>query len=754
MIEYATLEANISTSTPLENQVQQFSLLLDFVNTSMAMIVAFLAVLCCQLIYSLMLSDVEEKTYEFGMLRALGFNRKNILYTIIVSALTFSVPGILTGLLVAAAFNAEMRYLLYMLVENKSGYGLTESSIIIGVTLGIVLPLFSNVVPIQKALGKNLRASLDVYHRSVGELTVSIKSLQEFGLSVNQFIVSILLVVLGICCYYVAPTAFLYQKLGLFFGVMNGLLLIMILGMTFISLLVLPFLQRLILNLFLLCFYKDRKLKKVILKNFQSHRNRNSKTAMMFSICLSFLIFAGSSFQLISKLLQSQLDNMFGADIYCWSFDTGGFSSMINDGEISQFLAQQQAEFGDVHDWTYVSFHLNDLLHKIKPRGASKVKISDYSGYKSIKSNAFSVQRNFLQTLDLTYYFPRELESDLKSQLSSLPNGDPDIIQALYSDFAIFNNSDGSLDPLELTVINYPAEEGKLNYTQQIKVVIPEGLRNPLSIDTTKEGRICTSRGSSCNLEYRMKVRSMVQKMPGFLFFTAYQSAQFNSLHLMTEQQYSQLLNDYLDTDSEAKRNYEQLLEGYNFTSGIPKFRLFVQLDPAISQERREFIANGIRAYFKFDTTVLLDKKVAEGAIQDSVLLFDVFVGVVGVIALILAFFLLLISTTQNIKENVWEYGCLRAIGLTKKQGMNVAMYEQYSLIIASLLLGSLVGLILAVTVTAQFFLFLEYPFELIFPEFLLFLMILMAIVTTYFAVSKPVTQVNNRQIAQVIKGV
>jgi hypothetical protein len=35
-----------------------------------------------------------------------------------------------------------------------------------------------------------------------------------------------------------------------------------------------------------------------------------------------------------------------------------------------------------------------------------------------------------------------------------------------------------------------------------------------------------------------------------------------------------------------------------------------------------------------------------------------VFVGIVGVIALILAFFLLLISTTQNIKENVWEYGC------------------------------------------------------------------------------------------------
>lgn len=82
--------------------------------------------------------------------------------------------------------------------------------------------------------------------------------------------------------------------------------------------------------------------------------------------------------------------------------------------------------------------------------------------------------------------------------------------------------------------------------------------------------------------------------------------------------------------------------------------------------------------------------------------------AVVGTIALILAFFLLLISTTQNIRENVWEYGCLRAIGFTKAQGMRMFMYEQYAVVISSLVLGTFVGFILASVVTAQFFLFLE----------------------------------------------
>ena len=74
---------------------------------------------------------------------------------------------------------------------------------------------------------------------------------------------------------------------------------------------------------------------------------------------------------------------------------------------------------------------------------------------------------------------------------------------------------------------------------------------------------------------------------------------------------------------------------------------------------------------------------------------------VIGVISLILAFFLLLISTTSNIKENVWEYGCLRAMGFTKGQGFRCFMYEQYIVILTSIILGLIVGVALACVVTA-----------------------------------------------------
>jgi len=41
---------------------------------------------------------------------------------------------------------------------------------------------------------------------------------------------------------------------------------------------------------------------------------------------------------------------------------------------------------------------------------------------------------------------------------------------------------------------------------------------------------------------------------------------------------------------------------------------------------------------------------------------------VIAIISAIITFFLLLISLIRNIKENIWELGILRSIGLNKGQ--------------------------------------------------------------------------------------
>jgi hypothetical protein len=50
--------------------------------------------------------------------------------------------------------------------------------------MGLGLPLIANITPIQKAMSKNLRVSLDLYHRTVNEITVKMKRLENMGMSI------------------------------------------------------------------------------------------------------------------------------------------------------------------------------------------------------------------------------------------------------------------------------------------------------------------------------------------------------------------------------------------------------------------------------------------------------------------------------------------------------------------------------------------------------------------------------------------
>ena len=130
----------------------------------------------------------------------------------------------------------------------------------------------------------------------------------------------------------------------------------------------------------------------------------------------------------------------------------------------------------------------------------------------------------------------------------------------------------------------------------------------------------------------------------------------------------------------------------------------------------------------------------------------NIFIAIIAIISLTLTFFLLLVSTRQNIRDNIWEYGVLRSMGFTKEQGIRLYMYEAFFVISAASICGTAIGLITSVLVTAQFYLFLELPLEFHPPYVLMALCLVVSFSTTFFAVLIPIKEVNNRRIAVVLK--
>ena len=121
-----------------------------------------------------MLSDVDAKTYEYGMLRTMGFRSLHMVGLLSMQSLAFSIPGLCLGLFTAMASNVALRETIFIHARNVSNYSLTTVSIWLGVMMGTLIPLFANIHPIKKALGKNLRESLDLNKRPTNAIGVKV----------------------------------------------------------------------------------------------------------------------------------------------------------------------------------------------------------------------------------------------------------------------------------------------------------------------------------------------------------------------------------------------------------------------------------------------------------------------------------------------------------------------------------------------------------------------------------------------------
>jgi hypothetical protein len=59
-------------------------------------------------------------------------------------------------------------------------------------------------------------------------------------------------------------------------------------------------------------------------------------------------------------------------------------------------------------------------------------------------------------------------------------------------------------------------------------------------------------------------------------------------------------MEDFWSYDPYARTNfYDYLYPDYDFVDGVPSQMLFIRLSEGISDQNRQFVANGLRAYFR-----------------------------------------------------------------------------------------------------------------------------------------------------------
>lgn len=88
------------------------------------------------------------------------------------------------------------------------------------------------------------------------------------------------------------------------FLLLNIILVLIVIGLTFLCTLFFSHFEKLLLWLTLnTCCRRDKKMYHVIVKNMEAHSKRNNQTSIIFTMAISFLIFSASSFELMSTVI-------------------------------------------------------------------------------------------------------------------------------------------------------------------------------------------------------------------------------------------------------------------------------------------------------------------------------------------------------------------------------------------------------------------------------------------------------------------
>ncbi len=112
-------------------------------------IIFFLFLIDGILIYSIMLNDVEERTYEFAMLRTLGFKNSSLVTLLVIQACFQSIPATIIGFVLLYIFTQGAQVALYLFLGVSVGVKLHWTMVVLGVVTGVFVPMLSNIYPIK-----------------------------------------------------------------------------------------------------------------------------------------------------------------------------------------------------------------------------------------------------------------------------------------------------------------------------------------------------------------------------------------------------------------------------------------------------------------------------------------------------------------------------------------------------------------------------------------------------------------------------
>mmetsp|Transcript_5577 Transcript_5577/g.9578 ORF Transcript_5577/g.9578 Transcript_5577/m.9578 type:complete len:384 (-) Transcript_5577:1867-3018(-) len=149
ILRKVSLDFNVQNKTPIFSNMEDFFIVQYMLNNVLVTVIFFICLLSFILIFSLMQTDVEERKYEFAVLRTLGMRNRSLILLISLQTLLFALPAILLGFLATHALLKLSERGLNDLAHLEVRVEVQRRTVGLGLLTGLLIPFLSNVMPIR-----------------------------------------------------------------------------------------------------------------------------------------------------------------------------------------------------------------------------------------------------------------------------------------------------------------------------------------------------------------------------------------------------------------------------------------------------------------------------------------------------------------------------------------------------------------------------------------------------------------------------
>jgi len=673
----------------------QFKIIALFLGLILNIIIFILLFLSILLIYSLLMINVETRTFELGVMRMVGTSRRGLIMLLLVQAFSYAIPSWVIGLILAESCTFGLVDILTSFIGIPLDPHLSTNGVLWSTLLGLFVPIMASILPIRDALGKNLHDALDTRKSKVSAVKVKLERADPTQhISWTMVIVGAGIAAFGSIIYYVFPLALLSFNLGLLLNVFFFLLIGMLLGLTILSLNLQPIMERFVLIVFF--FWENKAIRSITGKNLIAHRVRNRKTTIMYAISLGFIIFITVAYSLQVQSFQ--------------------FGQQRKNGS---YLKIRSADFN--FDSLTVTT-LNSYLAKFEHLASTSEDIVNFAwSTHPLESIAQEVTYSEIQNLGEIISFRQTLFSMT-----------PSFYKATLTQF--LDVTDSTVDKLQLS--EYIYSENGLGATLMSSLY-----KDLLSLNIGSHyvfGADYGSGNSKYRKSYRFKSLAFMDSTPGFTMSPFPAIMRQDIIVSLTT-----LFNIVKGTTSITVNTIED----------IPLGNFIIKMKDGATDADIDRVVLAFQSLIQGDPTAeVWDFRNIVKPFEVATLAITYFFNGTTIIAMLISFFSLMSSMFTNVYEQTKEIAILRALGISKFSLYRIYIYEAFVLVMSSSLLGVLIGTVVSYTMTLQQLLFTQLPIPFSFPWTIMLTVFGCSVIFSIMAAFSPIYNVLQNRVVQIFR--